>query len=146
VHVRAHALAKQRTVSVLLAGHVTKEGAIAGPGTLEHIVDVVLYMEGERHSAYRLVRGVKNRFGSTDELGVFEMVANGLVEVENASLVFTGGKGHAIGSVIVPVLEGSRPLLVEIQALTRGRIRTARRMSANGFRCEPAAASLSRGV
>ncbi|NLE94599.1 MAG: DNA repair protein RadA [Dehalococcoidia bacterium] len=125
--------AKQRTVSVLLAGHVTKEGAIAGPGTLEHIVDVVLYMEGERHSAYRLVRGVKNRFGSTDELGVFEMVAHGLVEVENASLVFTGGKGHAIGSVIVPVLEGSRPLLVEIQALTTPAGFGPPRRVANGF-------------
>ncbi len=111
--------AKQHGVSVLIAGHVTKEGAIAGPGTLEHIVDVVLYMEGERHSAYRLVRGVKNRFGSTDELGVFQMVATGLVEVENPSLVFAGGaQGEVIGSVIVPVLEGTRPLLVEIQALT----------------------------
>ncbi len=111
--------AKQHSVSVLIAGHVTKEGAIAGPGTLEHIVDVVLYMEGERHSAYRLVRGVKNRFGSTDELGVFEMVATGLVPVDNPSLVFAGGERHqVIGSVIVPILEGSRPLLVEIQALT----------------------------
>lgn len=126
--------AKQRTVSVLIAGHVTKEGAIAGPGTLEHIVDVVLYMEGERHSAYRLVRGVKNRFGSTDELGVFEMVATGLAEVENASLVFTGGsRGHVIGSVIVPVLEGSRPLLVEIQALTTPAGFGPPRRVANGF-------------
>lgn len=125
--------AKQHTVSVLIAGHVTKEGAIAGPGTLEHIVDVVLYMEGERHSAYRLVRGVKNRFGSTDELGVFEMVATGLAEVENPSLVFTGGKGHVIGSVIVPVLEGSRPLLVEIQALTTPAGYGPPRRVANGF-------------
>ncbi len=111
--------AKQRGVSVLIAGHVTKEGAIAGPGTLEHIVDVVLYMEGERHSAYRLVRAVKNRFGSTDELGVFEMIATGLVPVENPSLVFIGAeRDQVVGSVIVPILEGSRPLLVEIQALT----------------------------
>ncbi len=111
--------AKQHRVSVLIAGHVTKEGAIAGPGTLEHIVDVVLYMEGERHSSYRLVRSVKNRFGSTDELGVFEMVAAGLEPVENPSLVFSGGENNrGIGSVVVPVLEGSRPLLVEIQALT----------------------------
>lgn len=125
--------AKQHAVSVLIAGHVTKEGAIAGPGTLEHIVDVVLYMEGERHSAYRLVRGVKNRFGSTDELGVFEMVATGLAEVENPSLVFTGGRGQVIGSVIVPVLEGSRPLLVEIQALTTPAGYGPPRRVANGF-------------
>ena len=126
--------AKQRAVSVLIAGHVTKEGAIAGPGTLEHIVDVVLYMEGERHSAYRLVRGVKNRFGSTDELGVFEMASSGLVEVENASLVFAGGgRRHIIGSVIVPVLEGSRPLLVEIQALTTPAGFGPPRRVANGF-------------
>ncbi len=125
--------AKQNAVSVLLAGHVTKEGAIAGPGTLEHIVDVVLYMEGERHSSYRLVRGVKNRFGSTDELGVFEMVASGLAEVENPSLVFTGGRGQIVGSVIVPVLEGSRPLLVEIQALTTPAGYGPPRRVSNGF-------------
>ena len=125
--------AKQNSVSVLVAGHVTKEGAIAGPGTLEHIVDVVLYMEGERHSAYRLVRGVKNRFGSTDELGVFEMGAAGLSEVENPSLAFTGGRGQVIGSVIVPVLEGSRPLLVEIQALTTPAGYGPPRRVSNGF-------------
>jgi len=126
--------AKQHAISVLIAGHVTKEGAIAGPGTLEHIVDVVLYMEGERHSAYRLVRGVKNRFGSTDELGVFEMVATGLAEVENPSLVFAGGdRGHVIGSVVVPVLEGTRPLLVEIQALTTPSGFGPPRRVANGF-------------
>jgi DNA repair protein RadA/Sms len=126
--------AKQRAVSVLIAGHVTKEGAIAGPGTLEHIVDVVLYMEGERHSSYRLVRGVKNRFGSTDELGVFEMVATGLAEVDNPSLVFAGGeRGHVIGSVVVPVLEGSRPLMVEIQALTTPSGFGPPRRVANGF-------------
>ena len=126
--------AKQRAVSVLVAGHVTKDGSIAGPGTLEHIVDVVLYMEGERHSAYRLVRGVKNRFGSTDELGVFEMASAGLVEVENPSLVFAGGeRGQVIGSVVVPVLEGSRPLLVEIQALTTPAGFGPPRRVANGF-------------
>jgi DNA repair protein RadA/Sms len=126
--------AKQQAISVLIAGHVTKEGAIAGPGTLEHIVDVVLYMEGERHSAYRLVRGVKNRFGSTDELGVFEMVATGLAEVANPSMVFAGGdRGQVIGSVVVPVLEGSRPLLVEIQALTTPSGFGPPRRVANGF-------------
>ncbi len=126
--------AKQRAISVLIAGHVTKEGAIAGPGTLEHIVDVVLYMEGERHSSYRLVRAVKNRFGSTDELGVFEMVASGLAEVENPSLIFAGGeRGHVIGSVVVPVLEGSRPLMVEIQALTTPSGFGPPRRVSNGF-------------
>jgi len=126
--------AKQRSVSVLMAGHVTKEGAIAGPGTLEHIVDVVLYMEGDRHSTYRLVRSVKNRFGSTDELGVFEMAAHGLVEVPNPSLIFSGGaQGRVIGSAVVPVLEGSRPLLVEIQALSTPAGFGPPRRVANGF-------------
>ena len=126
--------AKDASVPVIMAGHVTKEGSIAGPGALEHIVDVVLYMEGERHSAYRLVRGVKNRFGSTDELGVFEMVASGLVEVENPSTVFIGrDHGDVIGSVIVPVLEGTRPLLVEIQALSTPAGYGPPRRVGNGF-------------
>ena len=126
--------AKDNGVSVLMAGHVTKEGSIAGPSALEHIVDVVLYMEGERHSAYRLVRSVKNRFGSTDELGVFEMMSSGLVEVENPSSVFSGGdKGAVVGSVVVPVLEGSRPLLVEVQALATPTGFGPPRRVANGF-------------
>ncbi|MFC2008634.1 DNA repair protein RadA [Chloroflexota bacterium] len=126
--------AKENGVSVLMAGHVTKEGSIAGPSALEHIVDVVLYMEGERHSAYRLVRSAKNRFGSTDELGVFEMMSTGLVEVENPSSVFSGGdKGAVVGSVVVPVLEGSRPLLVEVQALATPAGFGPPRRVANGF-------------
>jgi len=126
--------AKQRGVSVLMAGHVTKEGAIAGPGTLEHIVDVVLYMEGEKHSAYRLVRSAKNRFGSTDELAVFEMTSDGLTEVTNPSSIFVGrDRGEVVGSVVVPVLEGSRPLLVEIQALTTPAGFGPPRRVANGF-------------
>ncbi len=126
--------AKQRSVPVLMAGHVTKDGSIAGPGTLEHIVDVVLYMEGERHSAYRLVRSVKNRFGSTDELGVFEMVSNGLVEVDNPSSIFVGrNRGEVSGSAVVPVLEGSRPLLAEIQALSTPAGFGPPRRVANGF-------------
>jgi len=126
--------AKEIGVSVIMAGHVTKEGSIAGPSALEHIVDVVLYMEGERHSAYRLVRSVKNRFGSTDELGVFEMMSRGLVEVENPSSVFSGGdKGAVVGSVVVPVLEGSRPLLVEVQALATPAGFGPPRRVANGF-------------
>jgi DNA repair protein RadA/Sms len=111
--------AKQSNVSVFIAGHVTKDGSIAGPGALEHIVDVVLYLEGEPFSSYRVLRGVKNRFGSTNEVGIFEMGSNGLVEVDNPSQVFLSRyNGATVGSVVVPTIEGSRPLLVEIQALT----------------------------
>jgi len=111
--------AKLSAVPVFITGHVTKEGAIAGPRVLEHIVDVVLYLEGEAFSAYRLLRCVKNRFGSTNEIGVFEMREEGLVEVDNPSQVFLSQRqGEAIGSAVVSTLEGSRPLLVEIQALT----------------------------
>lgn len=111
--------AKLNTVPVFIVGHVTKDGAIAGPRALEHIVDTVLYLEGESFSAHRLLRCVKNRFGSTNEIGVFEMKEQGLIEVENPSQAFISQRGgETIGSVVVPVLEGSRPLLVEIQALT----------------------------
>jgi len=112
-------LAKKTAVPIFIAGHVTKDGAIAGPRVLEHIVDAVLYLEGEPYSAYRLLRCVKNRFGSTNEVGVFEMTVKGLVEVANPSRAFLSPRGiDATGSVVVPTLEGSRPLLVEIQALT----------------------------
>ena len=111
--------AKLNSVPVFIAGHVTKDGTIAGPRILEHIVDVVLYFEGDPFSAYRLLRGVKNRFGSTNEVGVFEMKEQGLIEVENPSLAFISQRPvEAIGSVVVSTIEGSRPLLVEIQALT----------------------------
>ena len=111
--------AKTGGVPVFITGHVTKEGAIAGPRVLEHIVDVVLYLEGEQFSAYRVLRSVKNRYGSTNEIGVFEMKEQGLIEVVNPSLAFVSQRGtESVGSVVVPVLEGSRPLLVEVQALT----------------------------
>ena len=111
--------AKLNSVPIFIAGHVTKDGTIAGPRILEHIVDVVLYFEGDPFSAYRLLRGVKNRFGSTNEVGVFEMKEEGLIEVENPSLAFISQRPvEAIGSVVVSTIEGSRPLLVEIQALT----------------------------
>jgi DNA repair protein RadA/Sms len=111
--------AKLNAVPVLIAGHVTKDGSIAGPRVLEHIVDAVLYFEGENISAYRLLRCVKNRFGSANEVGVFEMKPQGLVEVENPSLAFISQRGSdTIGSAITPTLEGSRPILVEIQALS----------------------------
>ena len=124
---------KLSAVPVFITGHVTKEGAIAGPRVLEHIVDVVLYLEGEPFSAFRLLRGVKNRFGSTNEVGVFEMKEQGLIEVENPSQVFLSQRlGEAIGSAVVPTLEGSRPLLVEIQALTTPTSFGLPRRTANG--------------
>jgi DNA repair protein RadA/Sms len=125
--------AKTTDTPIFLVGHVTKDGAIAGPHTLEHIVDVVLYLEGERFSAYRLLRSVKNRFGSTNEIGVFEMRDQGLVEVSNPSRAWLSQRSEgAIGSAIVPTLEGTRPLLVEIQALTSPTVFGLPRRNANG--------------
>ncbi len=109
--------AKAKDVPVFIVGHVTKSGDIAGPRALEHIVDVVLYFEGAAFSAYRLLRCAKNRFGSTNEVGVFEMADKGLVQVENPSQIFLVEHEENIGSAIVPVMEGNRPLLVEIQSL-----------------------------
>src|SRR5256714_9651353 len=111
-------LAKQRGVIVFFVGHVTKEGAIAGPRVLEHIVDTVLYFEGDPHSSFRLVRAIKNRFGAVNELGVFAMTDKGLRGVTNPSALFLSQHPHAVpGSCVVATLEGTRPLLVEIQAL-----------------------------
>ncbi|HEX7951200.1 MAG TPA: DNA repair protein RadA [Candidatus Limnocylindrales bacterium] len=112
-------LAKGDGIAVILVGHVTKEGSIAGPKTLEHLVDAVVNLEGERYAALRLLRATKNRFGSTDEIGVFEMEDRGLVEVADPARAFLHGHaGSAPGSVVAPTLEGSRPILVEVQALT----------------------------
>ena len=110
-------VAKERRIAVLLVGHVTKEGALAGPRVLEHLVDCVLQFEGERERTYRTVRAIKNRFGSTNEAGVFEMRDHGLVEVLDASARFVGEATRAPGSVVLCAMEGSRPLLVEVQAL-----------------------------
>jgi len=111
--------AKGGGIPVLITGHVTKDGAIAGPRVLEHIVDAVLYLEGETFSSYRILRSAKNRFGSTNEVGVFEMSGKGLIEVANPSEVFLAShRDGAVGSAVVSTFEGSRPLLVEIQALT----------------------------
>ncbi len=111
-------LAKGLNVSVFIVGHVTKEGTVAGPRVLEHMVDTVLYFEGDRHASYRILRGVKNRFGSTNEIGVFEMKAEGLVEVKNPSEFMLSGKPEgASGSVVSCSMEGTRPILLEIQAL-----------------------------
>ncbi len=111
-------LAKGMGVSIFIVGHVTKEGTVAGPRVLEHMVDTVLYFEGDRHASYRVLRGVKNRFGSTNEIGVFEMREEGLVEVENPSEYMLNGRPQdASGSVVSCSMEGTRPLLIEIQAL-----------------------------
>ena len=111
-------LAKERGLPVLVIGHVTKDGAVAGPRTLEHMVDAVLYLEGERHHEYRILSAAKNRFGSTHEIGVFEMRGDGLAEVENPSERLLRDRGESVpGSAVVASIEGSRPLLVEVQAL-----------------------------
>jgi len=110
-------VAKERDVATVLVGHVTKEGSLAGPRVLEHLVDCVLQFEGERERAYRTVRALKNRFGSTNEVGVFEMRDSGLVEVVDASARFVSEATRAPGSVVLCAMEGSRPLLVEVQAL-----------------------------
>lgn len=111
-------LAKERGVSIFIVGHVTKEGTVAGPRVLEHMVDTVLYFEGDRHASYRILRGVKNRFGSTNEIGVFEMKNEGLIQVPNPSEFMLNGKPEgASGSIVSCSMEGTRPILVEIQAL-----------------------------
>ena len=111
-------LAKTLGISIFIVGHVTKEGVVAGPRVLEHIVDTVLYFEGDRHASYRILRGVKNRFGSTNEIGVFEMREDGLAEVSNPSEFMLSGKPEgASGSVVACSMEGTRPILLEIQAL-----------------------------
>ena len=110
--------AKGMNIAIFIVGHVTKEGTVAGPRVLEHMVDTVLYFEGDRHASYRILRGVKNRFGSTNEIGVFEMRKEGLVEVENPSEFMLSGKPeNASGSVVACAMEGTRPMLMEIQAL-----------------------------
>lgn len=111
-------LAKGLGITIFIVGHVTKEGTVAGPRVLEHMVDTVLYFEGDRHASYRILRGVKNRFGSTNEIGVFEMRQDGLAEVENPSEYMLSGKPeNASGSVVACSIEGTRPMLIEIQAL-----------------------------
>jgi DNA repair protein RadA/Sms len=117
VATRLAEVAKRSGTAVLLVGHVTKEGALAGPRVLEHLVDCVLQFEGERERTYRTLRALKNRFGSTNDVGVFEMRASGLAEVLDASARFVGEATKAPGSVVLAAMEGSRPLLVEVQAL-----------------------------
>ena len=111
-------IAKQNNIAIFIIGHVTKDGTLAGPRVLEHIVDTVLYFEGERNAEYRVLRAVKNRFGNTNEIGIFEMRENGLIDVPDASKMFLSEQTDSVsGTVIIPALEGTRPLLVEIQSL-----------------------------
>jgi DNA repair protein RadA/Sms len=126
--------AKGQNVPTLLVGHVTKEGSLAGPKALEHIVDTVLYFEGERHHAHRVVRAVKNRFGAVSELGVFEMTAGGLVPVPNPSKLFLAERPvNAPGSAVLCAVEGSRPMLVEVQALVSSSMYGTARRTASGI-------------
>ncbi len=127
-------MAKSSRTPVFLVGHVTKDGSIAGPRVLEHIVDTVLYLEGERFHSYRILRSVKNRFGSTDEIGVFEMRDDGMVEVANPSEVFLAERSpNADGSAVAVTMEGTRPLVVEVQALTAPSILGLPRRTATGI-------------
>lgn len=114
---RLQRLAKSTHIPIFLVGHVTKEGTVAGPRTLEHLVDAILWLEGDSSSQFRILRGVKNRFGATDEVGIFEMVDKGMAEVANPSKLFLETKQNAPGSTVVPTVTGLRPILVEIQAL-----------------------------
>jgi DNA repair protein RadA/Sms len=127
-------LAKREHIPVFLIGHVTKDGSIAGPKALEHIVDTVLYFEGERHYNHRIVRAVKNRFGAANEIGVFEMTGRGLIPVQNPSDLFLRERGEAVpGSAVVCAVEGTRPILVEIQALVLATQYGTARRTATGF-------------
>ena len=124
---------KQNQITTIIIGHVTKDGNIAGPRVLEHMVDTVLYIEGERYFSYRIVRSVKNRFGSTNEVGMFEMQNEGMVEVTNpSSILISEGADKYSGSVIICTIEGTRPLLVEVQALTTMSVYGIPKRTANG--------------
>ena len=127
-------MCKSNSITTIIIGHVTKEGNIAGPRVLEHMVDTVLYLEGERYFSYRILRGVKNRFGSTNEIGMFEMKNEGLVEINNpSSVLISEREDNPAGSVVVVSIEGTRPLLVELQALAVQTIFGMPRRTANGI-------------
>ena len=127
-------ICKSRKITTIIIGHVTKDGNIAGPRVLEHMVDTVLYIEGERYFSYRMIRGVKNRFGSTNEVGMFEMQEKGMVEITNpSSILISGRDDNPSGSVVVATVEGTRPLLVELQALVTQSVFGLPRRTANGI-------------
>ena len=127
-------ICKSRNITTIIIGHVTKEGNIAGPRVLEHMVDTVLYLEGERYFSYRILRGVKNRFGSTNEIGMFEMREEGMCEITNPSdVLISEREDNPAGSCIVACMEGTRPMLVELQALTTQSIYGFPKRTANGI-------------
>ena len=127
-------ICKQEAITTIIIGHVTKEGNIAGPRVLEHMVDTVLYLEGERYFSYRILRGVKNRFGSTNEVGMFEMQEKGMMEITNpSSILISEREDNPPGSIIVASIEGTRPLLIELQALTTPTVFGLPRRTANGI-------------
>ncbi len=127
-------ICKQEAITTIIIGHVTKEGNIAGPRVLEHMVDTVLYLEGERYFSYRILRGVKNRFGSTNEVGMFEMQEKGMMEITNpSSILISEREDNPPGSIIVASMEGTRPLLIELQALTTPTVFGLPRRTANGI-------------
>ncbi len=127
-------ICKQEEITTIIIGHVTKDGTIAGPRVLEHMVDTVLYLEGERYFAYRILRGVKNRFGSTNEIGMFEMKDIGMCEIDNPSTVLLSERNENVaGSIVVASIEGTRPILVELQALTATSVFGMPRRTANGI-------------
>ena len=131
---RVMKICKTNNITTIIIGHVTKEGNIAGPRVLEHMVDTVLYIEGERYFSYRILRSVKNRFGSTNEVGMFEMQNEGMVEISNPSqILISEREENTPGSVVVATMEGSRPLLIELQALTSTTVFGFPRRTANGF-------------
>ncbi|HUC86961.1 MAG TPA: DNA repair protein RadA, partial [Candidatus Saccharimonadales bacterium] len=126
-------IAKQRHIAMIIIGHVTKEGNIAGPKVLEHLVDVVLYLEGDKYGAFKALRGIKNRFGSTSEVGIFEMQDKGLVPVPNPSAALLAERQEAPGSVVLATVEGTRPILVEVQALVSRSVFGYPKRTASGF-------------
>lgn len=127
-------ICKQEAITTIIIGHVTKEGNIAGPRVLEHMVDTVLYLEGERYFSYRILRGVKNRFGSTNEVGMFEMQEKGMMEITNpSSILISEREDNPPGSIVVASMEGTRPLLIELQALTTPTVFGLPRRTANGI-------------
>ncbi len=130
---RLQAIAKAKHIPIMIIGHITKEGVVAGPRTLEHLVDVVLYLEGDRFHGTRILRGSKNRFGTTDEVGLFKMEASGLVEIDNPSELFLAERHLQPGSVVTATIEGTRPILLEIQALTSPTVFGYPRRAASGF-------------
>ncbi len=126
-------LAKEQNIPVIVIGHITKEGSLAGPKILEHVVDTVLQFEGDRHHSFRILRTLKNRFGSTDEIGIYEMMQHGMIPVENPFKIFLQEKSNLSGSAVAATLEGQRPMLIEVQALVGNAVYGTPQRSTTGF-------------